>query len=101
MLKSFFNTISLRGKKLVEAQRNAKAQQEKVYLIFLQNKRKGMTPFDVNTEYSKLYPKVPITSIRRAMTQLTKDKHLVMTEKKRNGLYDTPNHLWELNLNNA
>ena len=29
MLKSFFNTISLRGKKLVEAQINAKIQEEK------------------------------------------------------------------------
>jgi len=24
-----------------------------------------------------------------------------MTAKKRNGIYDTPNHLWELNLNNV
>lgn len=101
MLKSFFNTISLRGKKLVEAQINAKIQEEKIYLIFLQNKRKGMTPFDVSEIYNKLYSNAPITSIRRAMTQLTKDNHLVMTEKKRNGIYNTPNHLWELNLNNS
>ena len=60
-----------------------------------------MTPFDVSEIYNKLYSNAPITSIRRAMTQLTKDNHLVMTEKKRNGIYNTPNHLWELNLNNS
>lgn len=98
MLKSFFNTISLRGKKLAEAQEKAKKQEERVYLIFVQNKKKGMTPFDVSKEYNKLYPNAPVTSIRRAMTKLTKEKHLVMTEKKRNGIYNTPNHIWELNL---
>ena len=98
-MKNFFNTINLTGKKLIEAQQNAKIQEERVYLIFLQNKKLGMTPFDVSREYDKLYPKAPVTSIRRAMTQLTKNKHIIMTEKKKNGIYNTPNHVWELNIN--
>lgn len=99
MLKTFFNTISLSGKKLIEAQKKAKVQEDRVYLIFVQNKKRGMTPFDVSKEYDKLYPKAPVTSIRRAMTQLTKNRHLVMTNNKKNGIYNTPNHVWELNIN--
>jgi hypothetical protein len=56
-----------------------------------------MTPFEVEEAYIKLYPKVPITSIRRAMSNLTKDNKLVKTNAMKQGGYDKPNFIWEYN----
>lgn len=100
MLKNFFNTIKLYGKQLKEAQEKATNQDERIYLIFSQNRGKKMTPFEVLDIYKKLYKEVPITSIRRSLTYLsTPDKegksHLVKTEEMRNGKYAKPNHLWK------
>ena len=37
----------------------------------------------------------PLTSIRRAMTNLTTDGKLIKTNRYVIGIYDKPEHLWE------
>lgn len=95
-MKSFFNTIELWGKGLFCANQKATTQEERIYLIFMQNKGKEMTPFEVLDQYVKTYPPAPITSIRRAITQLTKKNHLTMTSNMKVGNYGTANHTWTI-----
>mgnify|MGYP003118974616 CR=1 FL=1 len=40
--------------------------------------------------------KCPLTSVRRAMTNLTTDGKLMKTNRYVIGNYDKPEHLWEL-----
>lgn len=98
MLKIFHNTISLVGKKLTEARKKAKTQNERIYLIFVENKGKKMTPFDVHSKYSKLYPNAPITSIRRSITHLTDNGAIEKLDKMQKGSYGKNNHLWTLKI---
>lgn len=97
-MKTFFNTIKLSGAKLIEAQKKAKLQDERIYLIFVQNKKVGMTPAEVWNIYIKLYNrnKPPITSIRRSITNLTNEGNLVNTTLKREGMYGADNFIWKL-----
>ena len=54
-----------------------------------------MTPFDVETAlYSNTM--VPITSIRRAITNLTNDEKLVKTDNQKTGPYGKPSYCWKL-----
>lgn len=98
MLKIFHNTIKLVGKKLDEARKSARNQNERIYLIFLQNKGKNMTPFMVQSQYNNIYPSVPVTSIRRSMTYLTNNGMIQKLEKMEKGVYGKNNHLWTLKL---
>jgi Fe2+ or Zn2+ uptake regulation protein len=98
MLKIFHNTIKLVGKKLDEARKSARNQNERIYLIFLQNKGKNMTPFQVHSEYNKLYPNVPVTSIRRSMTYLTENSMIQKLDSMDKGIYGKNNHQWTLKL---
>ena len=47
----------------------------------------------------KITHKVPITSIRRSITSLTKDGHLVKTDKTVMGNWGMREHLWQINTN--
>ena len=40
-------------------------------------------------------PDAPLTSVRRAMTNLTKDGLLEKTELKAEGIYGRPEHFWK------
>ena len=59
-------------------------------MIYLGTRTK-LSPSDV----LELYPAaVPITSIRRAITQMTKKGILVMTEATKKGTWGKSEHLW-------
>lgn len=70
-------------------------KQGKVILKFFQdNKGKKFTPFEVNELCFK--NTVPITSVRRAITNLTKRGQLIKLSEYKNGNYKHPNHLWTI-----
>ena len=56
----------------------------------------SMTPAQVSSYYDDYYGPAPLTSIRRAMTTLTKDGKLIKTDKQVPGIYGTPNYKWKL-----
>ena len=99
MEKDFFNTTNLSGNALKKEREAAKNQQERILLIFKQF-RKGMTPTRVHFIHNDLfqYNRCPITSIRRAITNLTDAGKLVKTDAQKNGAYGKPNCVWELPL---
>ena len=90
---NFYNTIGFTGKTLSRALINIDKQGERI-LIILKQSRKALTPFEVLETYCDYYPEIPITSIRRAMTDLTNDGKLVKLSEMKQGNYGKPNHKW-------
>lgn len=94
---SYFNTTNESGTTLKNNVAKAKSQEEKILLFCERNKLfiKGITP-------SQIYGFVdnyPITSIRRALTNLTKQGKLIKTNEKRIGMYGRSEYVWKLNEN--
>jgi hypothetical protein len=97
MSTTFYNTIGETGQTLKESLQNCRTQEEEILAIF---KLKGipLTPFEVQAIYQGIRD-VPITSIRRAITNLTlpPDYKLIKLNKKRKGNYGKMNFLWKYN----
>ncbi len=87
---SYHNTPNMTGAKLIEKEISAKTQEEKI-LDFFRRNRTAHTPFHVQR---KLMPNVPITSIRRAITNLTKQGYLRKTRLQVEEVYGTVNYTW-------
>lgn len=92
--KTFFNTTHESGGVLKEMTATAGKQNQEVLSIM--RKLKSATPSQVHRAYGTT---TPITSIRRAMTTLTGDGHLVKTEEKILSPSKRPEHIWKLSDN--
>ncbi len=97
MLEHFHNTINASGDTLVAHTITCKSQEERILVIFKEKQGVAMTPFYVADLYSKLYKEVPITSIRRAMSNLTEENKLIKLPSMREEKYGKPNFLWKYN----
>lgn len=91
---TFHNTTGLRGRRLREAIEQAATQEDKVRTYFAWHPNALLTPFDVQERV--FGGRVPITSVRRAMTNLTERGVLVKTGHTKRGEYGQPNHCWRL-----
>ena len=90
MQLSFYNTINLPPEKLSQADANCKNQE---HLILSHFKQVGKaTPSDV----WKVFNAYPITSIRRAITNLTDTGKLSRTQEMKAGMYGKPEHYWTI-----
>ena len=91
----YFNTTNLKGEDLKRAYRTANDQEQKIIAVFkrLVFPNYPLTPYEV-LEQSGL--NAPITSIRRAMTDLTKEGILEKTTEHRMGPYGKPSYCWRL-----
>ena len=92
---SFYNTINLAGKELDDAQRAALTQEQIILRWFV---RQGV---DYQCGPSKVHDIVfdketPLTSVRRAMTSLTRRGDLVKSNALIMGTYGKPEHLWNV-----
>jgi hypothetical protein len=94
----FHNTIKLNGKDLLEAVKAADTQELKIKYLFVTRQILIATPFEVAAKLSELGFDYPITSVRRAMTNLT-PKILEKTLYQKKGEYGKPNYCWRLNPN--
>lgn len=94
----FHNTIDLPESELKVRQLKAGSQNQ-IILSFFQSNPSGLfTPFDI-IKYcfdGRGYWKAPITSIRRAISDLTKLGYLEKTKEKRAGEYGELNYCWKL-----
>lgn len=92
-MHSFHNTIDLRGEQLARAQARALTQEDLVMAIFIASHKGLLTPEDV----LRLMPEPALlTSVRRAMTNLTNRGHLCKTEHFTLGQYGARVHYWSL-----
>jgi hypothetical protein len=94
-MKNYYNTNRLTGSALLEAIHAAKSQQEKILLWFQAMPGRRMAPHQIRaTLFSE---QTPLTSIRRAMTNLEQDGFLTKTKFMIDGDFGKPVHTWELN----
>jgi predicted transcriptional regulator len=89
---SYYNTIEEVGTALTESKKKTRKQEDLIYSLF-QKRNEPLSPSMVLSESGL---NCPITSIRRAMTDLTNSGHIVKTDRQVRGMYNKPEHLWEL-----
>lgn len=92
-MNKFFNTIGIPQDLLIIELEKVEKQQDKVITIFEVSMMLGLTPTEV---FKALGEQYPITSIRRAITNLTEAGKLRKTVKMRKGMYGKMNYVWEL-----
>ena len=94
MKQSFHNTINLNGSSLDRAEDKARTQEERELAFFISHSGGLFTPFDVWGKVFLLHE--PITSVRRAMTNLERSGYLEKTDIMKPGNYGKPNFCWRL-----
>jgi hypothetical protein len=92
-MKTHFNTTNESGQTLLSFNQKAMTQQEIIFSTFKRQHAHILTPSMI---WKLTGQRWPITSIRRAITNLTEDGKLIKTEQKHKGLYDRPEYAWKL-----
>jgi hypothetical protein len=87
---SHYNTTNESGNQLSLLNEIAIKQEDKVLELFTIYKK--LSPSDV----WKYYSQYPLTSIRRAMTNLSIAGKLVKTDEKKIGIYGRNEFIWEI-----
>jgi len=90
----FHNTINVRDFELSCSEAQAKSQDKRIHEFFKLRPGQSFTPFDVNR--FEFGGRAVITSIRRAMTNLTNAGLLTKTDKQVQGDYGKLNYMWRL-----
>lgn len=94
-VQPFHNTINLDNKELTKANADALKQEEFITAIFKANINKPIAPSQIHSIYVKNFQKnVPLTSIRRAMTNMTEKGILRKTSIMVDGIYGKPQYTW-------
>jgi hypothetical protein len=101
MQQTFFNTIN-EQQNIKEFSQKAVSQEISIFQIFSLSPEAELTPFDVLNilvEKKMVHENTPITSIRRAMSNLTRSGNLIKTEHQVPGELGKKNYCWKLNNN--
>lgn len=86
---SYFNTTKESGKHLEMFTVKAKNQEEQI--LELMKLYKKLSPSDVQ----KYFNNYPLTSVRRALTNLSNKGKLIKTDEKKKGIYGREEFIWE------
>ena len=89
---SYYNTTQETGTELVLSHQKAKSQDDAIYQHFVST-GKALSPSMVLNE---LGLNCPITSVRRAMSNLTKQGKIFKTKQNTLGMYGKKESLWIL-----
>ena len=89
---AFYQTIDQTDSALKESNKKASKQEDLIYSLFV----KRNEPLSPSMVLSQSGLNCPITSIRRAMTDLCKAGRIVKTNRQVKGMYGKAEHLWEL-----
>lgn len=93
---AFYNTTGETGEQLEEYRERAITQEDSLTMLFEAVPHVALSPWQVEGMLEGAWP---ITSIRRAITNLQQRGVLIRTERKRRGRYGRPESLWQLNPN--
>jgi len=96
MDKNFYNTVHLSGSELAAAILNAKSQEQIVLHLMQEAPSKSATPSEVLAWVRYLGKRWPITSVRRAINNLTRQHKLIKTDHQQAGPEGMPEHIWQL-----
>ena len=89
--QSYFNTTGVEQPQLGVFINDALKQEDAV-MAFFDQPNNGYTPSMIHAVWP--VDNTPLTSVRRAMTQLTRKGRLVKTDIKVDGMYKRPEHVW-------
>lgn len=92
-LDMFHNTIGLLPSEVAPREVKNSKQSDIILKLFEDNMYQSFTPCEVHLLTGQQYP---ITSIRRAITDLTKMNKLEKTDLRRKGMYGELNYTWKL-----
>ena len=92
---TYHNTTHLQGDDLAQEIHNAEKQEAAVLALF-RNRNRPMSPSMVHREIEKFGKRWPITSVRRAMTNLANEGSLTKTDLQVVGIYSKKEHCWRL-----
>ena len=87
---SYYNTTNESSTALMGSEIDADNQWQAILQVF--RKVKQASPSQV----SAIFPQWPLTSIRRAITDLTSDGQLIKTDSKQIGIYGKPEYVWSI-----
>lgn len=90
---SYYNTNKLKGFELKEADRKANTQEDRILQFFKSNSGKNFTPEEIQSLC--LMANRPLTSVRRAISNLTREGYLRKTNLMKQGNYGKQVHTWE------
>jgi len=93
-MNHYYNTVPLQGELLFAERRKAVKQDCKVLEFFRVHPFRDFTPPEVHKAIG--YPG-PVSSVRRAITNLTKEGWLRKTGNLRPGEFGTSNNCWRYN----
>ena len=97
---TYYNTTHVLGKQLNEYTEKAKSQEDRVLRFFLAMYPQRYTASEVwrqcFRESSAIFNKTPLTSVRRAITNLYNEGDLVKTERIKDGIYGRPECIYKL-----
>ena len=93
-MRTYYNTNKLAADDFLAAIASAKSQQEKILIYFQSNPGRRFAPHQIKAAIFSDH--TPITSIRRAITNLEKDGFLTKTDHMISGDFGSPVHTWEL-----
>lgn len=92
--KSFYNTTHLKGEGLRAAEGDAKFQEGIILELF--KKHSPLSPSDVWRMYERNHGSILLTSVRRAITNLTTRGKLTKTSIQKTGVYKRPEYVWKI-----
>ena len=93
MSKEYYNTLKEESLDLKTTETKAKKQKDKIFAIYRHTLR-PMTPAEIWENYSFKNDNVPLTSIRRAITNLEAEGLLKKTDIQKPGVYGKMNYCW-------
>jgi hypothetical protein len=90
----YYNTNNEVGTALADSRDTARCQQERILKYFKWSFHDGFSPDEI---WVLVFQRsIPLTSVRRAVTNLTLEGHLVKTEHTKVGCYGKRCHVWML-----
>jgi Fe2+ or Zn2+ uptake regulation protein len=92
-MREYYNTNRESGETLVASERQARNQRLSILAFFEQHPGSLFAPHQVQ---QRVLPTAPLTSVRRAMTNLTDEGHLEKTREMEYGTYGKQVHRWRL-----
>lgn len=93
-MKKYYDTTGVSAENQQKFEAAAQKQDDRILTIFKSNPTYLFTPFDIHF----MMPSVPLTSVRRSISNLTEQKLLVKTGTKKMGSYGRENLTWKLNV---
>lgn len=97
MTENYYNTNGETGTTLAASRKTVNKQEQKVLDFFAKNPTKSFGPSNLFCDTFVLGSSSPLTSVRRAITNLTKEGYLIKTDEKQTGAYGKAEHLWTYN----